>query len=210
MDSIEHLDTYVTDKSTNMEIDGEGTDYMNEDLMVLMLREEGTHWEPPAIIEATTELKNLVWEGATHHMEDTVKKIKIDEPITPTKKIKTVKPITLAKNIVYIPIESVSTSIIVLVKSICDHSPIESISIKSVENSFPYNMISDSAYLLALNVFISKIGKETLNNNELKQGHVEPIKEETQPVNLGIDDEPKMIQVGNTLTSSKKDALGHY
>ena len=34
-----------------------------------------------------------------------------------------------------------------------------------------------------------------------------PIKEETQPVNLGIDDEPKMIQVGNTLTSSEKDAL---
>ena len=71
-------------------------------------------------------------------------------------------------------------------------------------------MISDFAYLLALNVFISKIGKETPNNKELKQGHVEPIKEETQPVNLGIDDEPKMIQVGNTLTSSKKDALGHY
>ncbi|XP_030928663.1 uncharacterized protein LOC115954842 [Quercus lobata] len=93
-------------------------------------------------------------------MEDTVKKIKIDEPITPTKKIKTVKPITLAKNIVYIPIKSVSTSIIVPVKSICDHSPIESVSIKSIENSFPYNMISDSAYLLALNVFISKIDKD--------------------------------------------------
>ena len=71
-------------------------------------------------------------------------------------------------------------------------------------------MISDSTYLLALNVFISEIGKETLNKKELKQGHVESIKEETQLVNLGIDDEPKMIQVGNTLTSSKKDALGHY
>ena len=68
-------------------------------------------------------------------------------------------------------------------------------------------MISDSTYLLALNVFISEIGKETLNKKELKQGHVESIKEETQLVNLGIDDEPKMIQVGNTLTSSEKDAL---
>ena len=47
------------------------------------------------------------------------------------------------------------------------------------ENSFHYNMISNSASLLALNVFISKIGKENLNNKELKQGHVEPIKEET-------------------------------
>ena len=61
--------------------------------------------------------------------------------------------------------------------------------------------------MLALNVFISEIGKETINNNELKQGHLEPIKEETQPINLGIDDEPKMIQVGNTLTTSEKDAL---
>ena len=68
-------------------------------------------------------------------------------------------------------------------------------------------MISDSTYLLALNVFISKIGKETLNNKELNQEHVEPIKEETQPVNLGTDDEPKMIQMGNTLTTSEKDAL---
>ena len=64
---------------------------------------------------------------------------------------------------------------------------------KSIKNSFPYNMISNSAYLLALNVFISKIGKKTLNNKELKQGHVEPIKEETLPINLGTDDEPKMI-----------------
>ena len=68
-------------------------------------------------------------------------------------------------------------------------------------------MISDFAYLLALNVFISEIGKETLNNKELKQGHVQPIKEETQPINLETDDEPKMIQVGNTLTTSEEDAL---
>ena len=54
---------------------------------------------------------------------------------------------------------------------------------------------------------ISKIGKETFNNKELKHGYLEPIKEETQPINLGIDDEPKMIQVGNTLTTFEKEAL---
>ena len=68
-------------------------------------------------------------------------------------------------------------------------------------------MIFDSAYLLDLNIFIFEIGKETLNNKELKQRHVEPIKEETKPVNLRTGDEPKMIHVGNTLTSSEKDEL---
>jgi len=58
-----------------------------------------------------------------------------------------------------------------------------------------------------LNVFIFEIGKETLNNKELKHVYLEPIEEETQPTNLGTDDEPKMIQVGNTLTTSEKDAL---
>jgi len=38
-----------------------------------------------------------------------------------------------------------------------------------------------------------EISKETLNDEELKQGHLEPIKEETQSVNLGTDDEPKMV-----------------
>ena len=167
MDSIERLNAYVTEKPIDMEVDDEGTNYMDEDPLVLMLKEEGTRWEPLAIIEATTELKNWAWEGAAHPMEDFVKKIKTIEPVTP------------AKNIVSIPIKSVYASIIVLVESICDRIPIESISVKSVKNCFPYNMISDFAYLLALNVFISKIGKETPNNKELKQGHVEPIKEET-------------------------------
>ena len=72
---------------------------------------------------------------------------------------------------------------------------------------FIINMIFDIAYLLALNVIISEIGKETLNNTKSKQGHLEPIKEETQPINLGTDDEPKMIQVGNTLTIFEKEAL---
>ena len=58
-----------------------------------------------------------------------------------------------------------------------------------------------------MNVFIFEIGKETLNNKELKHVYLEPIEEETQPTNLGTDDEPKMIQVDNTLTTSEKDAL---
>ena len=128
---------------------------MVEDPMVLMLREEGTHWEPPAIVEAATKLKNQAWEGAAHPMEDFVEKIKTVEPITPAKKIQTVEPITPAKNIVSIPIKSISASIIVPVESVCDSSPIEFVSIEfveSVENYFPYNIISYFAYLLALNV----------------------------------------------------------
>ena len=105
-------------------------------------------------------------------MEDSAMKIKTVELITPTKKIKTVKPITPARNIFSILIESVSTSITILVESVCDRSPIEFVFVEPIKNSFPYNMISNSAYLLALNVFISEIGKETLNNKELKQGHV--------------------------------------
>ena len=138
---------------------------------------------------------------------DSVKKIKTVKSVTLAKKIKTIEPVTLAKNIVFVPIEFIFASISILVKSICDSFSVESNLVKSVENSFPYNMIFDSAYLLALNVFISKIGKETLNNKELKQGHLEPIKEEAQSINLGTKDEPKMIQVGNTPSISKNDAL---
>ena len=141
---------------------------MDEDPVVLMLKEEGNYWEPPAIIEATTKLKNQAWEGATHPREDFVKKIKTVKLVTLAKKIKTVEPVTLAKNIVFVPIESVSASMSILVKFVCDSIPVEPDLVKSVENSFPYNMISDSTYLLALNVFISEICKETLNNKELK------------------------------------------
>ena len=35
----------------------------------------------------------------------------------------------------------VSTGVIVLIESVCDRIPIESISIKFVKNSIPYNMI---------------------------------------------------------------------
>ena len=213
MDSIKHLDAYVINKLTDMENNDEGMDYMDEDPLVLMLRKEGTRWEPLAIIEATIELKNWAWEGVAHPMEDSMWKIKIVKPVTLVKKIKILELVTLAKNIVFIPIKFVSGSIIIPIKSVCDSISVESISIefvksvKSVENFFHNNMISDSFYLLALNVFISEIGKETLNNKELKQGHLEPIKEETQPINLETDDEPKMIQMGNTLTTFEKDAL---
>ena len=126
-------------------------------------------------------------------------------------KIKTIEPFIPAKNIIPIPVEFISTSIVIFVESVfyCVSIPIESISIESVKNSTPSNVISDYAYLLALNFFFffSKSGKETFNNEKLKQGRVEPIKEETQLVNLEVDDEPKMVQISNTLTSSEKDTL---
>ena len=134
-----------------------------------------------------------------------MRKIKIVKSISFAKKIKITELVTPTKNIVSVPIESISTSVSIFVKSICDSFLVESV--EFVENFFPFNMVFDSAYLLALNVFIYEIGKETRNNKELKHGYLEPIKEETQPINLGTDDEPEMIQVGNTLTTSKKDAL---
>ena len=205
MDSIECLDAFVTDKPTDMEVEEEATDYMDVEPTVLMLREEGAYWEPHAIVEAKTELKNWAQEGATHPMEDSVRKIKIVKSVTFAKKIKTADPITPTKNIVSVPIESISANVSIPVKSVCDSFPIESV--EYVKNSFPFNMIFYSAYLLALNVFISKIGKENLNDKELKHGYLEPIKEETQPINLGTDDKPKIIQVSNTLIASEKDAL---
>ena len=96
------------------------------------------------------------------------------------KKIKTAELVTPAKNVISTPIESIFASASIPVKSVCDGFPVESFEfVGSVKNSFPFNMISDSAYLLALDVFISKIGKKTLNNKELKQGYLGPIKEET-------------------------------
>ena len=98
-----------------------------------------------------------------------MKKIKTVKSVTLAKKI---KPVIPAKNIVFVPIESIYASISIPIKSICDSSSVESDvvkSIESVESSFPFKMIFDSAYLLALNVFISEISKETLNNKELNR-----------------------------------------
>ena len=94
------------------------------------------------MIEAKTGLKNWAWEGAIHPMEDFMRKIKTAEPVSP------------AKNIVSVPIESIYASVSIPVKSICDSFPVKSI--ESVKNFVPFNMISNSTYLLALNVFISK------------------------------------------------------
>ena len=87
------------------------------------------------------------------------------------------EPVTFTKNVVSIPIESIFASVSIPVKSVCDSFPVKSVEfVEFVKNFFPFNMISDYAYLLALNVFISEIGEETLNNKELKHGYLEPIK----------------------------------
>ena len=127
----------------------------------------------------------------------------------PLEKTKTTKSFTSTKSIISIPIESIFSNIAILVESTCDHVFIlvELIPVESVKNSTPDTIIYDSTYLLALNVFILEISKETFNDMELKPGHLEPIKKETQSINLRIDTEPKMVQIGNTLTSSEKDTL---
>jgi len=139
-DNIECLDGYAFNKLVDMEVDGESPNYMDEDPWVLVLKEEGTHWELATIVEAMTELKNWAWEGATHPKEDLLEKFKITEPFTPI------------KNIVSISIESVSTSIVILVESVCDNvsSPTESIPVEFVKNSSPHKIISNSTYLLTL------------------------------------------------------------
>ena len=60
-----------------------------------------------------------------------MRKIKTIKLVTFAKKIKTAEPITPTKNIVSVPIESISASVFIPVKSICDSFPIE-----SVKNSF--------------------------------------------------------------------------
>ena len=97
-------------------------------------------------MEATTELKNWVWEGVAHPMEDFVRKIRTFKSVTFAKKIKTVEPVTLTKNVVSISIESIFASVSIPVKSVEF--------IEFVKKPFLFNMISNSAYLLALNVFI--------------------------------------------------------
>ena len=163
MDSIDRLDAFVTNKPTNMEIKEEATDYMDVDPTVLILREEEVYLEPPSIVEATIELKNWAWEGAAHPREDSLRKIKTIKSVTFAKKIKTAEPVTPVKNIVFIPIESISTSVSIPVKFVCDSFPVEFVEcVESVKKSFPFNMIFDFAYLLALNFFISKLVKKLL------------------------------------------------
>ena len=103
---------------------------------------------------------------AAHPMED------------PLEKTKTTKSFTSTKCIVSIPIESIFSNIAIPVESTCDHVFIlvELIPVESVKNSTPYTIIYDSTYLLALNVFILEISKETFNDMELKPRYLEPIK----------------------------------
>ena len=48
----------MIDNPADMEVEEEDMDYMDVDTPLLMLREEEAYWETPAIVEATTELKN--------------------------------------------------------------------------------------------------------------------------------------------------------
>ena len=104
MDCMEPLDAFVTDKPTYMEVEEKAMDFIDVDPTILMLREGRAYWEPPAIMEATIELKNWAWEGVTHPMEDFVRKIKTAKSVTFAKKIKTVEPVTPTKSIVSVPI----------------------------------------------------------------------------------------------------------
>ena len=138
----------MTNKPTNMEVE-EATDYMDVDPTVLMLREEKAYWEPLAIMEATTELKNWAWEGAAYPMEDSVRKIKTVKSVTFAKKIKIAELVTPTKNIVSVPIEFISASASILVKSVCDSFPFESIeSIESIKNSFHFKMVKTLSILI--------------------------------------------------------------
>ena len=86
-----------------------------------------------------------------------MRKIKTVKSVTFSKKIKTAELVTPDKNIVFVLIESIAASASIPVKSVCD-----SFLVESVKNSFPSKMISDFAYLLALNVFILKLVKKLL------------------------------------------------
>ena len=77
-------------------------------------------------------------------MEDSVKKIKTIKSVTFAKKIKTAKPVTPAKNIVSIPIESISASVSIPVKFVCDSFLVKFVeSLVSAKNSFPTRRSSD-------------------------------------------------------------------
>lgn len=57
---------------------------------------------------------------------------------------------------------------------------------------------------MALNIFISELNNRMANASNYEQAHVKPIKEETQFVNLGTDNEPKIVQIGNILTTKRE------
>ena len=63
-----------------------------------------------------------------------MKKIKTIKSDTLAKKIKTVEPVTPTKNIGSIPIKSISLSISVPFKFVCESFPVESDLVKSIES----------------------------------------------------------------------------
>ena len=94
-----------------------------------------------------------------------MKKIKTVKSVTLSKKIKTINLVTSAKNIVSVPIKTIFARISIPIKSVCDSYSVESNlvkSVKSIGNSFPFNMISDFAYLLALMFLFLKLVKKLL------------------------------------------------
>ena len=90
----------------------------------------------------------------------------------PLEKTKTTKPFTPTKSIISILIKYVSANIAILVEFVYDHVsiPIESILVESIKNSISHKIIFDSAYFLALNVFISEIRKKLLMIRNLNKG----------------------------------------
>jgi hypothetical protein len=91
-----------------------------------------------------------------------------------------------------------------------DSESMSSDSESSSDNSSINEITDDSAYILSLNVLISQLMNNVIaNNNEetppTEERLVKPIKEEIESVNIGTNDEPKMMQIGKNLTSFEKD-----
>uniref|UniRef100_A0A2N9FIR5 RNase H type-1 domain-containing protein n=1 Tax=Fagus sylvatica TaxID=28930 RepID=A0A2N9FIR5_FAGSY len=91
-----------------------------------------------------------------------------------------------------------------------DSESMSSDSESSSDNSSINEITDDSAYILSLNVLISQLMNNVIaNNNEetppTEERLVKPIKEEIESVNIGTNDEPKMMQIGKNLTPFEKD-----
>ncbi|GMY21051.1 Retrovirus-related Pol polyprotein from transposon 17.6 [Fagus crenata] len=81
-----------------------------------------------------------------------------------------------------------------------DSESMSSDSESSSDNSSINEITDDSAYILSLNVLISQLMNNVIaNNNEetppTEERLVKPIKEEIESVNIGTNDEPKMMQI---------------
>ena len=91
-----------------------------------------------------------------------------------------------------------------------DSESVSNDSESSSNNSSINGITDDSAYILSLNVLISQLMNNVIaNNNEetppTEERLVKPIKEEIETVNIGTNDEPKMMQIGKNLTPFEKD-----